>query len=315
MKTGGPRAVVCGYGEIATIGLQCLQEAGYDTVLLVTHQDSPGETIWWESPAAWARANAVPVVTPEDVNRPEEIERIRSLKPDFLFSLYYRSMIGWELLAAPRRGALNLHGSLLPRYRGRAPINWVLVNGETETGVTLHYMDEKPDHGDIVLQRPVPIDPRDTGETLFRKITAQARLLLRDALPLLAAGTAPRQPQDHALASYFGRRRPEDGRIDWSWPATKVYNLIRAVTRPFPGAFTMLGGRRLFVWWGVPDERRADEAGAAAGVVLAPRPEGVAIAAGTGAIVVTKAQLEGQGEITDVTGLGAVLHKGSRLPS
>lgn len=315
MAAGRPRAVVCGYGEIATIGLQCLQEAGYDTALFITHPDSPGETIWWESPADWARANAVPVVTPEDVNRAEELERVRSLRPDFLFSFYYRSMIGWELLAAPGRGALNLHGSLLPRYRGRAPINWVLVNGEIETGVTLHYMDEKPDHGDIVLQRPVPIDPRDTGETLFRKIAAKARLLLRDALPLLAAGTAPRQPQDHALASYFGRRKPEDGRIDWSWPAAKVYNLIRAVTRPFPGAFTTIGGRTLFIWWGVPDDRQPGEAGAPAGSILGPRGEGVAVAAGAGAVVVTTAQLEGQGEITGATGLGALLQKGSRLPS
>ena len=315
MKGRAPRAVICGYGEIATIGLQCLREAGYDTPLFVTHEDTPGETIWWEPPASWARSHGVTVATPDDVNRPGEVERIRALEPDFLFSLYYRSMIGPELLGVPRRGALNLHGSLLPRYRGRAPINWVLVNGETATGVTLHYMDAKPDHGDIVLQREVAIEMRDTGETLFRKIATQARLLLGEALPLLARGAAARRPQDHAQASYFGRRRPEDGRIDWSWPAPKVYNLIRAVTRPFPGAFTMLGGRRLYLWWGVPEERRAGEAGAAAGTILGPRAEGVAIAAGSGAVVVMKAQLEGQDEITGGTGLGALLPQGARLPS
>ncbi len=315
MPEGRPRAVVCGYGEIATIGLQCPKEAGWEVPLLVTHRDSPGETIWWHSPAVWARERGIPVSTPDDVNAPGEVARIAALAPDFLLSLYFRSLIKPALLAVPRRGALNLHGSLLPRYRGRAPTNWALVNGETETGVTLHYMDAQPDHGDIVMQRRVAIDFGDTAETLFRKVAAEERHLLREALPLLAAGAAPRVPQDDSAASCFGRRTPADGRIDWSWPALRIYNLVRAVTRPYPGAFTTLGGKKLFIWWGVPVERRPDETAAAPGTVLARRRGGAGIAAGTGALLVIEAQVEGGREVTGERPLAALLPAGTRLPS
>jgi UDP-4-amino-4-deoxy-L-arabinose formyltransferase / UDP-glucuronic acid dehydrogenase (UDP-4-keto-hexauronic acid decarboxylating) len=315
MPEGSSRAVVLGYGEMATIGLQCLREAAFDVSLFVTHEDTPGETIWWQSPAAWAREQGIEVVTPGDANDMAEVARIRSLAPDFLFSFYYRSMIGRDLLAIPRRGALNLHGSLLPRYRGRAPINWVLVNGERETGVTLHYMDEKPDHGDIVLQRAFPIDPADTGLSLFRKAAAQARRLLREALPMLAAGTAPRAPQDHARASYFGRRRPEDGRIEWSWDALRVYNLVRAVTRPFPGAFTTSGGRKIFLWWGRPARGGAEGERAAPGTILGPRDGGVGVATGNGTFVVLNAQPEGGAAASDEDALAAFLPAGTLLPS
>ena len=310
-----PKAVVFGYGEIGSIGLQCLMEAGYGIPLFVTHEDAPGETIWWRSPAVWASERGVPVVTPDVVNTPNEVARIRALAPDFLFSFYYRAMMGAELLAVPRRGALNLHGSLLPRYRGRAPINWVLVNGETETGVTLHYMDEKPDHGDVVLQRTIPIAFTDTAETLFRRVAAETRLLLHEALPLLAKGKARRVPQDHRQASYFGRRGPEDGRIDWCWPALRVYNLVRAVTRPYPGAFTAIDGRRLLVWWGLPAARRPGDGNTAPGTVLGARQGGVAVAAGEGAFVVIEAQTEGRTPVTGEKPLAALLPAGQRLPS
>ena len=313
--TGRPlRAVVCGYGEIATVGLECLHEAGWEIPLFVTHADSPQETIWWRSPSQWARARGIEVTAPDDVNAPREVERIAAVDPDFLFSLFFRALVGPALLALPRRGALNLHGSLLPRYRGRAPVNWVLVNGETETGVTLHYMDEKPDHGEIVLQRRIPIAFEDTGLTLFRKVAEEGGAILRQALPLLAAGSAPRVPQAHDQAGYFGRRRPEDGRIDWGWPARRVYNLVRAVTRPYPGAFTLLGGRKILIWWGLPAERRPERAGAAPGTVLGPREGGVEVAAGSGSLLVLRAQIEGEEERKGPA-LTAILPAGLRLPT
>jgi methionyl-tRNA formyltransferase len=315
MAGPAPRAVVCGYGEIATIGLECLEEAGFETVLFVTHPGAPGEAIWWRPPADRARARGVPVVMPSDLDAPEEVERVRAAAPDFLFSFYYRSLIGPAILRLARRGALNLHGSLLPRYRGRAPINWVLVNGESETGVTLHHMDEKADHGDIVVQRPVAIDFADTAPGLFRKVAEAARLVLREALPLLAAGTAPRRPQDHARATLFGRRTPEDGRIAWSWPAIRVYNLVRAVTRPYPGAFTMSGGRRLFVWRAVPADRLRGEEEAPPGTVLGARQGGIAVATGEGCLVVLEAQREGDPAAAGAGPLAAVLAAGERLPS
>jgi methionyl-tRNA formyltransferase len=290
-----PRAIVFGYSEIGTIGLECLVEAGFEVPLLITHPDSPGETIWWRSTADRARALGIEVTTSRD--------RVASLHPDFLFSFYYRDLIPSGILALAPRGALNLHGSLLPRYRGRAPVNWVLVNGERETGVTLHHMDEKADHGDIVDQEAVPIDFEDTARTLFDKVAAAARVVLRRSLPLLAAGTAPRRAQDHTRATYFGRRTPEDGRIDWSWPALRVHNLVRAVARPWPGAFTMASGTRLFIWRAMPVDVRGEP-----GVVLGPAEDGILVACGDGALLVREAQT-----VAGASALDRMLPRGTRL--
>ena len=173
--------------------------------------------------------------------------RIAACQPDFLFSFYYRLMLKDPLLAVPPRGALNMHGSLLPKYRGRVPVNWAIVHGETETGATLHYMTEKPDNGDIVAQASVPILPDDTAGEVFGKVTLAAEAILHDAVPGLVAGMAPRRPQDPRLATYFGGRRPEDGVIDWSKSAAEIHNLVRAVAPPYPGAFTDTGGHRYVI--------------------------------------------------------------------
>jgi methionyl-tRNA formyltransferase len=241
------RAVVFAYHDIGARLLRVLHRHGLDVVLVVTHRDNPQENIWFESVADVATTLGLPWITPEDPNRAVIVERISALAPDFLFSFYYRQMLGPALLVTARHGALNLHGSLLPKYRGRAPVNWAVLHGETETGVTLHYMAAKPDAGDIVAQRVVPIGPDDTAKIVFDRLTDAAEALLDGILPALLAGTAPRLPNDLASGSYFGGRRPEDGRIDWKLSGIAVHNLVRAVAPPFPGAFTEVGGKRLRV--------------------------------------------------------------------
>ncbi|HZR84340.1 MAG TPA: formyltransferase [Candidatus Binatia bacterium] len=255
------RTVVCAYSEVGHACLDELLAIGADLRLVVTHRDAPGESIWFASVAERARSAGVPVIAPEDPNAPEAVAEIAAVRPELLFSFYYRQMLRPAVLGLASAGALNLHGSLLPRYRGRAPVNWVLVNGESETGVTLHYMDEKPDHGDIVAQRRVAIARDDTALTLTRKLAAEARAVVRAAYPLLAAGRAPRWPQDHARSSYFGGRRPSDGAIDWRWPAERIRNLVRAVTDPWPGAFTTWSGEHLIVWWAETAPATAAEPG------------------------------------------------------
>lgn len=242
------RTVVCAYSEVGHACLTELLDLGADVRLVVTHTDAPGEEIWFDSVAALARSAGVPVIMPKNINELEVVETIREVEPELLFSFYFRQMMKSQVLNLATRGALNMHGSLLPKYRGRAPVNWVLVNGESETGVTLHYMDEKPDHGDIVAQRRVPILVEDTALTLTRKLASAGRSLLREHYPLLVQGVAKRTPQDHRHSSYFGGRQPEDGRIDWQSSAESIRNLIRAVTRPWPGAFGTFRGRKLTVW-------------------------------------------------------------------
>jgi methionyl-tRNA formyltransferase len=223
--------------------LKVLLAHGVDVPLVVTHADDPREEIWFASVAATAAEYGIPAITPADPNAAHVVTKIAADRPDFLFSFYYRSMLKPALLAVATRGALNMHGSLLPKYRGRAPVNWAIVRGETETGATLHYMTEKPDNGDIVAQTAVPILPDDTAKDVFDKVTVAAELTLHGVLPALIAGTAPRRPQDARKGGYFGGRKPEDGVIDWSKSAAEIHNLVRAVAPPYPGARTTLGGR------------------------------------------------------------------------
>jgi len=302
------RLIFLGYHNVGHACLQAFIDLcrGFkdDIAAVVTHADDPRENIWFASVRDLAFANHLPVYQPRDPNDPAFVAAMAKLKPDFLFSCYYRYMLKKPLLALPRRGALNLHGSLLPRYRGRCPVNWVLINGETETGVTLHYMEEKPDQGDIVAQSCVPVGLMDTALTLFARLTVAAGDLIRETYPLLRSGQAPRLPQDHRQASYFGGRRPEDGLIDWKKTAFEVYNLMRAVTHPYPGAFTRFQGRKLFIWAGQPlaGPARAPDAGSP-GQVLAGLPgEGLLVATGKGQFLIERAQWEGEPEF-----LGPVL--------
>ena len=250
------KAVVFAYHNVGYRCLSVLLAHGVDVGLLVTHEDSPTETIWFESVAALAARHDIPVITPADANDPAVVARIAALRPDFLFSFYYRQMLKPAVLATASRGAYNMHGSLLPRYRGRVPVNWAVIHGETETGATLHEMVEKPDAGAIVARQAVPILPNDTAFEVFQKVTVAAEMALHGVLPALLAGTAPALPNDLAAGSYFGGRKPEDGRIDWSRDAVAVHNLVRAVAPPYPGAFTTLDGRPLKVLGSLPAPHR-----------------------------------------------------------
>ncbi|MCC6134034.1 MAG: formyltransferase [Candidatus Contendobacter sp.] len=237
------RAVVFAYHNVGVRCLKVLLAQGVDIALIFTHDDNPAEQIWFDRVAALATDYGIPAITPDDPNTPELLQQIRDLKPDFLFSFYYRKMLSLELLAIAPQGALNMHGSLLPKYRGRVPVNWAIIHGETETGATLHYMVEKPDAGDTVGQTAVPILPDDMAGEVFNKVTLAAELTLHRILPALITGNAPRIVQDLSQGSYFTGRKPEDGRIDWNWPVQRIHNLVRAVAPPYPGAFTTVNGR------------------------------------------------------------------------
>ena len=241
------RAVVFAYHDVGCRCLGVLLDRKIEVPLVVTHADDPKEAIWFGSVAALARAHGIETITPGDANASAVVAKVRALAPDFIFSFYYRSMLGRELLSIPGRGAFNMHGSLLPKYRGRAPVNWAVLHGETTTGATLHEMVEKPDAGRIVDQEPVPILPDDLASDVFGKVTGAAERVLARSLSGLVAGTAALRAQDLASGSYFGGRRPEDGRIDWRQPARRIHDLVRAVAPPYPGAFTDFEGGRLRV--------------------------------------------------------------------
>jgi len=241
------RAVVFAYHDVGCRCLAAVLDLHIAVPLVLTHRDHPGETIWFASVADLARRRGIETIMPEDPNRPEFVSRIRALRPDFLFSFYYRQMLEPELLALPACGAYNVHGSLLPKYRGRVPVNWAILEGETETGATLHEMVAKPDAGRIVEQEAVSILPDEIALEVFRKVTGAAEEVVRRGVPKLIDGSAVLRAQDLSRGSYFGGRRPEDGKIDWTAPGKRVHDLVRAVAPPYPGAFTEIEGKRLRV--------------------------------------------------------------------
>jgi len=283
------KVVVCAYHNV---GYRCLEELlcqGADVAMVFTHEDSPTEKIWFSSVRVLAESHQIPWRS-TDINAPENIALLREIAPDFIFSFYYRNMISREVLDIPRRGALNLHGSYLPKYRGRVPVNWAIINGETETGATLHYMVEKPDAGEIIDQEKVPILFTDTALDLFNRVTEAAVLVIGRSWPCLMAGTARRIPMDLAAGSYFGGRRPADGLIDWTKGAVQIYNLVRGVTHPYPGAFTFLDSRKVTIWEAWPVEGRGEP-----GQVVATEP--LLVGTGEGLVEIHSLQMDGEEEV------------------
>ena len=238
-------AVVFAYHNVGVRCLSLLLKHGVNVPLVFTHDDNPNETIWFDSVKVLAQQHGIETITPIDPNAQNYVDRVRNLAPDFIFSFYYRSILQAPLLCVPVHGALNMHGSLLPKYRGRVPVNWAVIRGETNTGATLHYMVEKPDAGDIVGQQAVTIGLDETAFDVFGKVTDAAVSVLDAALPALLRGQTIARPQNLSDGGYFGGRKPEDGRIDWAKSAQEIHNLVRGVAPPYPGAFFELKGNRV----------------------------------------------------------------------
>jgi methionyl-tRNA formyltransferase len=282
MAEGSPRVLVFGYSEVGYRCLDLLLRRGVNPVAVITHEDDPVENQWFHSVPQLAARHSLPTYKPATLKETAtETLVLKELRPDLIFSFYYRHMIPMRLLRQAGLGAFNLHGSFLPKYRGRAPVNWAVLNGEDHTGATLHYMVGRADAGDIVDQERGPIGPRDTAAQVTERVVEAAVRVLDRQIENLLQGTAPRTPQDEAQATYFGGRKPEDGRIDWTWPTQRIFNLIRAVTKPYPGAFADFpDGRQLLIWWAEPLESHGSP-----GQILSSSP--LVIATGDGALHVT----------------------------
>jgi methionyl-tRNA formyltransferase len=240
-------AVVFAYHDVGVNCLKALLNAGIQVDLVVTHQDDPHENVWFASVAKLCEEKNIAYITPSAIELKDLIPKLEALSPDYIFSFYYRHMIPAQILACAKIASLNMHGSLLPKYRGRAPVNWAILHGESETGATLHIMEAKPDAGDIVGQVAVSIGPDETATDVFGKVSQAAVKVLETVLPSLTAGHVPRKPNELQKGSYFGGRKPADGQIHWNQTAQQVHNLVRAVAPPYPGAFTEYAGKTMIV--------------------------------------------------------------------
>lgn len=241
------RAVVFAYHDVGVNCLKALLTAGIQVDLVVTHQDDPNENVWFGSVAKLCVEKNIPHITPNANELVDLIPRLQTLAPDYIFSFYYRFMIPEQILKCAKIAALNMHGSLLPKYRGRAPVNWAILHGETKTGATLHIMEAKPDAGDIVGQVAVSIGPDETATDVFGKVSQAAVSVIEKVLPSLILGNIPRKPNELQKGSYFGGRKPADGEIHWKQTAKQVHDLVRAVAPPYPGAFTHHDGKAMIV--------------------------------------------------------------------
>lgn len=281
------KTVVFAYHDMGCVGINALLNAGYEITAIFTHNDVATENNFFGSVARLAAEHGIPVYAPDEANHPIWLDRIRTMAPEMIFSFYYRHLLSDEILQCAQKGAFNLHGSLLPKYRGRAPLNWALVNGERETGVTLHRMVKRADAGNILAQQKVAIDDQDNALTLHRKLTQAAEQLLSDVLPRLRQGEVSEWPQDESQATRVGGRTAEDGRIDWNQSAETIHNLVRAVTDPWPGAFAFAGSVKFIVWKSrVHPQRQL----AKPGTVISKQP--FLIACGEGALEIQTGQSE-----------------------
>lgn len=281
------RVVVFAYSDIGCCGIEELLAAKFKIQAIFTHQDNPKENRFFASVAELGAKHDLPLYAPEDVNHPIWVERLKNFAPDLIFSFYYRHLLGKQILSIPQHGAYNLHGSLLPLYRGRVPLNWVLVNGEKETGVTLHKMVSRADAGGIVAQSKVYIENSDTAPTLHHKLCQAARSLLSETLPLFIQDKITIREQDESKATIYGRRITEDGIIDWNQAAEPIHNLVRAVTTPFPGAYTFIRDRKLIIW---QTEVEMMEHHSLPGTVISTAP--LRIACGQGVVKILSGQAD-----------------------
>lgn len=272
------RVVLLAYQTWGHRVLEALLASRHEVVLVVTHPPSNDayETIWLDSVEDLARGQGIRTLVkarPDD----ETASEVREAAADIAVACNWRTWIPPEIFRAPRLGTLNVHDSLLPAYAGFAPLNWALINGETEVGVTAHLMDEELDRGDIVLQHRVPVGPADTVVDLFGRTLELFGPITIGGLDHLEHGTGERLRQDPGRASFFHRRSVEDSRIDWSWPAASIANLVRAQVDPYPNAFAFHGGRRLRILSASVSPNRC---GGTTGRIFSRQGDGVVVVCG-----------------------------------
>ena len=282
------------------IGVMCLGhliQRGHEIAAVIGIPEDPDEVKYYDSVLGKADQLRLQTYAPKNVNNSELVAVFRELAPDLIVVISYRQILRKPIIDIPRLGVINLHGALLPKFRGGSPINWAIINGESETGVTIHYIDEGVDTGPIIAQRRIPITCDDTAVTLFEKVTNEGFELFKQVVYYFETGSVPTIPNRKEEGSYYRRRTPDQGVIDWKLDATSIYNLIRALVPPFPGAFSYIRGRKMTVEWGVPLAVSKEDT--APGELFRFTHSGqYAVAAGSGSILLNKVNLDGFGSGT-----------------
>jgi len=286
------RVIFMGTPDFAVPSLQGLVEADYPVVLVVTQPDRPkgrGKKMAYSPVKEYALSRAIPLLQPESARGAEFLAQLKEYQPEVMVVVAYGQILPPTVLDLPKYGCVNVHASLLPQYRGAAPIHRALLNGEEVTGVTTMYLDQGLDTGDMILKKEIPIGAEETvGELHDRLATAGAALLV-ETMDLIAQGKAPRTPQV-GETSYAAKLTSQDELIDWQRSAREIYNQIRGLN-PWPVARTYLGAKVVKVWCGAVDQET--RAAGSPGQILDATEEGLRIATGQGTILITELQMQG----------------------
>ena len=240
--------------------------------------------------SAIAKEHAIPLFYSTEAKPSEYAAILQKINPDIAFAIGWRYLISKAAYSIPPKGTLILHDSLLPKYRGFAPMNWAIINGEQKTGVTLFYIADGVDAGPIVDQLSTDIHLQDTAKSVDEKVIALYEEIIVKNLPALQAGTAKHTPQDDAKATYTCKRTPEDGEIHWQNSAVQIYNLIRGLSHPFPGAYTKLNGKKLLIWQAELPEQQETYVGNIPGRVIGKRHDGIEVLTGNGVLRLKRLQ-------------------------
>jgi methionyl-tRNA formyltransferase len=284
------RILLCTYGEIGPAAVRAVAQSGHALIGVMLPSNRTGNDV--EKMARHAGRRGVPVLRQPPRRRIDEIlPAVRRLAPDLMLIWSYSMILPTELIAVPRLGAVNLHGGLLPEYRGGHVMQWAIINGEAETGATLHYVDAGVDTGSVIAESRFPIEPDDDAASVRQKLITHGEDLLAQWLPIVSRARAPGTPQDLSRARYHRLRTPEDGAIDWNQPAPQIVNLVRALVPPWPGAYTSFGARRVVVrkarivpGGGVPGRP---------GDIVGATPDGPLIATASGPVCLLELEVDG----------------------
>ncbi|ARD49252.1 methionyl-tRNA formyltransferase [Sporosarcina sp. P33] len=291
------KIIFMGTPEFSVGVLSMLHGEGYDIAAVVTQPDRPiGRKRILTPPPVKEEAVrlGLPVIQPEKLKGSSELQEILALQPDLIVTAAFGQLLPNELLEAPALGCINVHASLLPKYRGGAPIHQAVMDGETETGVTIMYMAEKLDAGDIISQVVTPIEETDDTGTMFTKLSAAGTSLLKETLPSIISGTNKRTKQDEAQVTFARNISREQERIDWTKSARSIYNQIRGL-HPWPVAYTKFAGDQVKVWWAQMEEKHAD---AVPGEIIGLEKDRIIVQTGEGALAITDLQPAGKKRMT-----------------
>ncbi|OKP96897.1 methionyl-tRNA formyltransferase [Paenibacillus sp. P46E] len=310
------KIVFMGTPAFAVPSLQMLLELGYEVVAVVTQPDRPQgrkKTLTPSPVKEAALALGLPVLQPERMRRPEAVAELATYEPDLIVTAAYGQILPKSVLDLPKFGCVNVHGSLLPKYRGGAPIQRCIINGEKVTGVTLMYMAEGLDTGDMISRVEVSIEDTDTSGTLFEKLSLAGCELLKNEMPRLAVGRVQATPQDDSEATYAPNLSRDDERIDWNASSIDIYNRIRGLV-PFSGAFTLWNGETFKIWAALRPDRNSTNIEAVPGTVLAVSGDGIEVVTGDGSLLLTSVQPAGKKAMTAADfSRGAVMKPGMVL--